>query len=61
MLVRARTLDTPVENLRFTSAPSATAAVDLLLEWQRTQIRLPFDSGFAAPDPDDLPRDSGPD
>ncbi|MBP9144877.1 MAG: DUF2911 domain-containing protein [Thermoanaerobaculia bacterium] len=61
MLVRARTLDTPLENLRFTSAPSATAAVDLFLEWQRTQIRIPFDSGFAAPDPDDLPRDSGPD
>lgn len=61
MLVRARTLDSPVERLRFTSEPSATAAVDLLLEWQRTRIRLPFDSGFAAPDPEDIPGPTGPD
>ena len=59
--VRARTLEASVENLRFTSEPSATAAVDLLLDWQRTRIRLPFDSGFAAPDPNDIPGATGPD
>jgi len=59
--VRARTLEAPVESLRFTSEASATAAVDLLLDWQRTRIRLPFDSGFAAPDPDDIPGATGPD
>ena len=61
LLVRARTLDSPVEKLTFTSERSATAAVDLLMEWQQTQIRLPFDSGFAAPDTDDVPGAFGPD
>lgn len=61
VLVRARTLDTPVENLTWSSVPSATAAADLVLEWQQSQIRLPFDSGFAAPDTDDVPDYSGPD
>ena len=59
--VRVRPRDSPVERLTFRSEPSATAAVDLILEWQQTQIRLPFDSGFAAPDPDDVPGASGPD
>ncbi|MDQ1347719.1 MAG: hypothetical protein QG573_1092 [Acidobacteriota bacterium] len=59
--VRARPRESPVERLTFRSEPSATAAVDLILEWQQTQIRLPFDSGFAAPDPDDVPGASGPD
>jgi len=58
--VRPRPLDTPVEGLTFHSEPSATAAVDVVLEWQRTQIRLALDSGFAAPDGDDLPGDPGP-
>lgn len=59
--VRTRPRESPVERLTFRSEPSATAAVDLILEWQQTQIRLPFDSGFAAPDPDDVPGASGPD
>ena len=60
-LVRARPLHTQVERLTFRSEPSATAAVDLVLEWQGTEIRLPFDSGFAAPDLDDVPGAIGPD
>jgi hypothetical protein len=61
LLVRARALDAPVESLTFTSEASATAAVDLVLDWQQTRIRLPFDSGYAAPDADDVPGALGPD
>ncbi len=59
--VRAQELDSPIERLTFRSEPSATAAVDLVLEWQQTRIRLPIDSGFAAPDADDIPSAPGPD
>ena len=58
--VRPRQLDMPVEHLTFRSEPSTTAAVDLVMEWQRTQIRLPLDSGFAAPDSEDAFGDPGP-
>jgi hypothetical protein len=58
--VRARTLESPVERLRFASEPSATAAVDLFLEWQRTEIRLPIEAGFAPSDPEDTDGDPGP-
>lgn len=61
LLVRARPLENTVESLTWSSESSATAAVDLVLDWQRTRIRLPFDSGFAAPDLDDYPSDPGPD
>ncbi len=61
ILVRARPLDTPVENLTWSSELSATAAADLVLEWQQSEIRLPFDAGFAAPDGDDSPGYAGPD
>lgn len=61
ILVRPRALETPVERLTWSSVPSATAAVDLVFEWQRTRLLLPFDSGFAAPDLDDVPSDPGPD
>jgi hypothetical protein len=60
ILVRARGLDSPVERLTFTSESSATAAVDLVFEWQQTRIRLPFDAAFAAND-DDFREDPGPD
>jgi hypothetical protein len=60
ILVRVRGLDTPVERLRFVSESSATSAVDLVLEWQNTRIRLPFDAAFAVND-DDVPEDPGPD
>ncbi len=61
LLVRARGLESPVERLTFDSEPSVTAAIDLILEWQQTQVRLPFDSGYAAPDTDDIPSPPGPD
>ncbi|MEO7793215.1 MAG: DUF2911 domain-containing protein [Thermoanaerobaculia bacterium] len=61
ILVRARATDGLVERLTFSSETSATAAVDLLLDWQQTRIRLPFDSGFAAPDADDRQGVPGPD
>jgi len=60
LAVRPRPLETPVERLIFRSEPSATAAVDLVLEWQRTQIRLPLDSGFAAPEAEESFGDPGP-
>ena len=60
LLVRAKLLDTPAERLTFHSEPSATAAVDLVLEWQRTQIRLPIDSGFAPPEAEESFGDPGP-
>ncbi|MEO8195338.1 MAG: DUF2911 domain-containing protein [Thermoanaerobaculia bacterium] len=59
--LRASGLESPVERLTFYSEPSATAAVDLILEWQQTKIRLPFDSGYTAPDADDIPSAPGPD
>ncbi len=58
--VRPRPLHTPSERLNFRSEPSATAAVDLVLEWQRTQIRLPLDSGFAEPETEESFGDPGP-
>ena len=61
ILVRARPLDSPVERLSFSSEPSATAAVDLVLEWQETRLSLPFDSGFAAFEEDDSRAVPGPD
>jgi|JI10StandDraft_1071094.scaffolds.fasta_scaffold358358_2 hypothetical protein len=61
ILVRARSTDSPVEQLTWRTELSASSAVDLLLEWQRTRLRLPFDSGFALPDGDDHPSAPGPD
>ena len=61
ILVRARPTEKPVEHLTWRSEPSASSAVDLVLEWQGTRLRLPFDSGFAAPDGDDRPSTFGPD
>lgn len=61
ILVRARPTEKPVEHLTWRSEPSASSAVDLVLEWQGTRLRLPFDSGFAAPDGDDRPSAFGPD
>ena len=54
-------IEKPVEHLTWRSEPSASSAVDLVLEWQGTRLRLPFDSGFAAPDGDDRPSTFGPD
>jgi hypothetical protein len=61
LLVRPGRLSTPVERLTIRGEPSATAAVDLVLEWQRTQIRLPIDSGFAAPEEEESLGNPGPD
>jgi hypothetical protein len=61
ILVRARALDSPVERLTFSTEASSTAAVDLILEWQGTRLRMPLDTGFAAPDADDRPGIPGPD
>ncbi|MEO8275587.1 MAG: DUF2911 domain-containing protein [Thermoanaerobaculia bacterium] len=57
---RARKLDSAVENLTFHSEPSASAAAEIVLEWQNTQLRLPLDVGFADADPDDAPSDPNP-
>ena len=60
LAVQPKSLQTPVERLIFRSEPAATTAVDLVLEWQRTQIRLPLDSGFAAPETEESFGDPGP-
>ncbi|GMU64477.1 MAG: hypothetical protein AMXMBFR36_07510 [Acidobacteriota bacterium] len=45
--VPVQVLDTPVETLTIRAVPAGSAAVDLLLEWQTTRIRLPLESPFA--------------
>ena len=41
--VPVEVLDQPVETLTFRAVPAATGAVDLVLEWQTTRIRLPLE------------------
>lgn len=41
-------LDRPVETLTFSAVPAATGAVDLLLDWQTTRLRIPIEAGFGA-------------
>jgi hypothetical protein len=41
--VPVEVLDQPVETLTFRAVPGDSGAVDLLLEWQTTRIRLPLE------------------
>jgi hypothetical protein len=47
---RAEVLDTPVETLTFRPVRAAEGAVDLLLEWQTTRVRIPVESALAGAD-----------
>lgn len=58
ILVRARTPAAQVEELVFRTEPSATGAVDLLFEWQQTQVRIPIESEFVHLEPGDESGDS---
>jgi hypothetical protein len=40
-------LDAPVETLTLHAVPSAAGAVDLVLEWQTTRVRIPLDAELA--------------
>lgn len=48
-------LASTVERLQFRAEPAATGAVDLLLEWQNTRIRIPLAEGFGEGDSIDEP------
>jgi hypothetical protein len=45
--VPVEVLDEAVETLTFRTVPAGERAVDLLLEWQTTRIRLPLESPYA--------------
>jgi hypothetical protein len=45
--VPVEVLDLPVETLTVRTVPASSSAVDLLLEWQTTRVRLPLESPFA--------------
>jgi hypothetical protein len=46
--VPVEVLDLPVETLSIRAVPASSSAVDLLVEWQTTRIRLPLESPYAA-------------
>lgn len=46
--VPVEVLDAPVETLTVRAVPSSTGAVNLVLEWQTTRVRIPLDSELAA-------------
>jgi hypothetical protein len=47
--VPVEVLDLPVETLSIRAVPASSSAMDLLVEWQTTRIRLPLESPFANP------------
>lgn len=46
--VPVEVLDAPVETLTVRAVPSSTGAVELVLEWQTTRVRIPLDTELAA-------------
>ena len=45
--VAVEVLDAPVETLTIRAVPASSSAVDLLVEWQTSRIRLPLESPYA--------------
>lgn len=44
--VGVEVLDEPIETLTIRTVPASSSAVDLLVEWQTTRIRLPLESPY---------------